>query len=412
MAVQMRRPGDQSHEQRGHAEDQQRSSHRGRSVVRMMTGLFGEAFLAPERHEIRTERVERRHQRCEQRDAKDHLVEVAMLRVLTRREQDRQNLILRPEAGQQRKARQRERSRQERDVRDRQRLPQAAEPPHVDHVAHRVHHRTGGQEQHGLEEGVREHVEHCERHRVCRETHIRSGCSQRHEHVPKLTDRRIRQHALEVVLRERRDRRNQRSRGPDPRHEHLRRRSQHKKRSATCHEVHASRDHRRRVNQCRDRCWASHRVRQPRRERQLRTLARRTKNQESRNHLEHRNAVGQFLARLGNFMDVQRAELTEHQKHRQHEKRITDSIDHERLASRIGIRKVRVPKSDQQVRGDTHALPTDEQHRVRIAKHQNQHHPDEEIQVREEPREALVAVHVPGGKDVNQKSNTRDDQRH
>ena len=39
-------------------------------------------------------------------------------------------------------------------------VPQAAEPPHVDHVAHRVHHAAGGEEQQGLEERVREQVEH------------------------------------------------------------------------------------------------------------------------------------------------------------------------------------------------------------------------------------------------------------
>ena len=42
-------------------------------------------------------------------------------------------------------------------------LPQPAEAPHVDHVAHRVHHAARAQEQQGLEERVREQVEHAGR---------------------------------------------------------------------------------------------------------------------------------------------------------------------------------------------------------------------------------------------------------
>ena len=60
----------------------------------------------------------------------------------------------------QRKAGQGQRTAQERPVRRRQRVAQAAEPPHVDHVAHRVHDAAGGQEEQGLEEGVREQVKH------------------------------------------------------------------------------------------------------------------------------------------------------------------------------------------------------------------------------------------------------------
>ena len=45
-------------------------------------------------------------------------------------------------------------------VRVGQAVPQAAEPPHVDHVAHRVHHAAGREEQQRLEERVGEQVEH------------------------------------------------------------------------------------------------------------------------------------------------------------------------------------------------------------------------------------------------------------
>ena len=42
--------------------------------------------------------------------------------------------------------------------------PQAAEAADVDHAAHRVHDAAGAEEQQGLEEGVRDKVEHAGRH--------------------------------------------------------------------------------------------------------------------------------------------------------------------------------------------------------------------------------------------------------
>ena len=48
----------------------------------------------------------------------------------------------------------------EREIRVGQSMAQTAEPPHVDHVAHRVHDAAGGEEQEGLEERVSEQVKH------------------------------------------------------------------------------------------------------------------------------------------------------------------------------------------------------------------------------------------------------------
>ena len=79
-------------------------------------------------------------------------------------------------------------------------LPQAAEAPHVDDVAHRVHHAAGAEEQQGLEEGVREQVEHRRDHGHAASRRVAGA--QRQEHVAELADRRVGQHALEVGLRQ------------------------------------------------------------------------------------------------------------------------------------------------------------------------------------------------------------------
>ena len=79
-------------------------------------------------------------------------------------------------------------------------MAQAAEPPHVDHVAHRVHDAAGGEEQEGLEERVGEQVKHGRHDRELGD--VAHARPERHEHVAELADRRIGQHALQVGLRD------------------------------------------------------------------------------------------------------------------------------------------------------------------------------------------------------------------
>ena len=71
-----------------------------------------------------------------------------------------QDLVLAEEPGQGEDPRQGKGAHGKREAGVGQAVAQAAEPPHVDHVAHRVHDAAGREEQQCLEECVCEQVEH------------------------------------------------------------------------------------------------------------------------------------------------------------------------------------------------------------------------------------------------------------
>jgi len=85
-------------------------------------------------------------------------------------------------------------------------VSEAAEPREILLAAGRVDHRSGPEEQCGLEERVREEVEQC------REDRAEAGGD---EHEPDLRDRRPGEDALQVALAQRDDRRYERGRRAD-----------------------------------------------------------------------------------------------------------------------------------------------------------------------------------------------------
>ena len=60
--------------------------------------------------------------------------------------------------------------------------------------------------------------------------------------------------------------------------------------------------------------------------------------------------------------------------------------------ARVG--RVPVPEADEQVRGQAHALPADEQQQVGVGEHEQQHRGDEEVEVGEEAPLVGVVLHV------------------
>ena len=101
--------------------------------------------------------------------------------------------ILREVAGEEREADQRQVSGRHGDEGDRHLAGQATEVPHVDVVVHAVHHRTGAEEQAGLEEAVGHQVHDAQRVHAWPQ-------ADGQEHVADLRDRRVGQDFLDVVL--------------------------------------------------------------------------------------------------------------------------------------------------------------------------------------------------------------------
>src|SRR5580692_10558585 len=70
------------------------------------------------------------------------------------------------------------------------------------------------------------------------------------------------------------------------------------------------------------------------------------------------------------------------------------------------------PEPNQQIRRQTHTLPPDEHHQVVIGQHQRQHEKHEQVQIGEETVIAGILRHVANGVDVNEETNSGDDQQH
>ena len=119
----------------------------------MLARFMRDALFAPKGQEVCAKSVKGgqtgREQSAQKKDDKDATIFGGAQR-------DSQNLIFAPKARQGRETGQGQSAAQERPMSRRQDVSQAAEPTHVDHVPHRVHDASRGQEQQGLEKSVRE----------------------------------------------------------------------------------------------------------------------------------------------------------------------------------------------------------------------------------------------------------------
>jgi hypothetical protein len=71
-----------------------------------------------------------------------------------------------------------------------------------------------------------------------------------------------------------------------------------------------------------------------------------------------------------------------------------------------------VPEADEQVRAEAHPLPADEEQRQVVGEDEDEHREDEQVQVREEPREARVLRHVRRRVEVDEEADAGDDEHH
>ena len=149
---------------------------------------------------------------------------------------------------------------------------------------HRVDHRARSEEQERLEERVRHEVKHAG------DVGARADAD---EHVAELRDRGVRQDLLDVPLLEADRRREDRGQRADHDDDDLRDRRHREQHVASRDQVDAGRDHRRRVDERRDRRRAGHGVGQPDVERDLRALAGASEEQKQADRGDDRTAERQ-----------------------------------------------------------------------------------------------------------------------
>ena len=104
------------------------------------------------------------------------------------------------------------------------------------------------------------------------------------------------------------------------------------------------------------------------------------------------------------------AEGRNNAKDRKDKTKVTDTIRDKGLARsirRLGAIEV---ITDQQIRTESNAFPADKHHHEVRAHHQHQHRKHEQAHIGEEPVEARIVMHVPGGENEYAQAYASDNQ--
>ena len=383
-----------------HREHRDGPRHRPRSLpvlvaVTVLMLVHERGRLAEEDDEEKPERVDPGQQRPQQpRDVQN-------LAITSARQGRRQDRVLREEARQRRDADERERADQEGDERLRHHVAHAAHPPDVLLVREAVDDEAGGEEEQRLEVGVRHQVEHPAPVRP------EPGAE---EHVADLRHRRIRDHALDVRLHERDEAGDEQRDRTEPGGEVGDRRRLLEDRVRPSDQVDAGGDHRRGVDQGRDRRGALHRVREPGVDRDLGGLRDRAAQQAEGDEVDERLRHAAHLCE--DAREVERAGLPDQHEEGERHRRVAERVHHEGLLrGRDGLRPL-VPEADQEIRGEADEAPACEQEQEVPRLDEQQHREDEERHVGEVAPLLGVVVHVADRVEDDQAAHAGDDQHH
>ena len=240
------------------------------------------------------------------------------------------------------------------------------------------------------------------------------------KHVAKLRTRRIGDHSFDVVLRQTDGGGEQgRHRADDGHHVPGERRVFEHRRKQADH-IDARRHHGGGVDQGRHRRGTFHGVGQPGVQEELGRLAHGADEEEHAGQIDQRPGVAREGPRHMSVARRLRKDLGEADgpegpvdgHDAEGETDVPDPIDHKRLDRRgVGGRLV-VPKADQQIAGQPHALPAEKQLHEVGGRHQSQHGEGEERQIGEETRLALVLGHIAPAIKVDESRNGRHHHQH
>ena len=374
----------------------------------VMVIALAEALLAVEDEEVHAEGVE-----SGDKDTGHHS-EVGETGARDVRELDRFNdRVLGVETREEGRTDQGQRTDQRGDPSNRHVLAQAAHVADVLIVMHADDDRARGKEQQRLEESVRHQVE--DRHGV-------GGSAQCNRHVSELGQRRVGNHALDVVLDNPEEAHEQRGDGTDDDDERERGGRQFEQRRHARYHEDTRGHHGRRVNQRGDRCRAFHRVRQPDMQRNLCRFTHRPDKQADTGHGHQRNrttlthqrihGVGEFGGLLENLDVIQRTEISQDQADTEDEAEVTDTVDQEGLHVGKNRGRTGVPETDQQIGDQTDSFPAEEELHEVVAHHQHQHGEGEQRDVAEEAVVTRIFLHVADGVDMDHQRHEGHDQHH
>ena len=342
-----------------------------------------------EHNENHAEGVQRGHKGADQ--ARHHQVD------MTVGHRPRQDLILTEEAcGNERQSGQRRAPHQEADVHQRNRFAQAAHLEDVLFVMAGENHRTRRQEQQRFKERVSHQMEN-----------RRVPClhAQREEHVANLAHGRVGENAFDVGLHQRGEARQYQGDRPDDpdQMQHFRR---HQEQTVgTGDQVDAGGDHGRGVDQRGNRRRTRHRIGKPRLQRQLGGFTDRAAEQHQRRPLQRGTAVSKVLRRqLNHFAEVEGTQFVVEDEQREGEEHVADASHHKRFHRCGAVLRIGVVETDQQVRTEAHAFPTEVHQQQVIGQYQNHHAGDKQVGIGEEAGISLFTAHVPGGEHVDQEA--------
>ena len=359
---------------------------------------IGAARFAQEGHVPESEHVERGQQRCQHADKPENLAVGSLQKCSV------ENCVFRKESGEGEESGDGQNGCGHGPKSDWQLLSQPAHFAQVLLAANGVNHRASRHEEQCLEEGVGHQMEDGRRIR-------RDATAQ--EHIAELGDGRIGQHAFDVVLNESNGGREDGCGRADDGHDTQREGRVVKKHVRPRDHVNAGGDHGGRVDERGDRGGAFHRVGEPDIERKLRALAGRAQHQAKRDHGNHATAPAGVLAEFSSDLgERQGAEVGDEQEHPDQKAEVAYAIDNECFLACVGRRLFLEPEADEQIRGQAHALPSDEHDQGVAGQHEDGHEKQEQVQVGEVARIALVVAHVADRVDVNQEADAGDDQEH
>ena len=375
-------------EHRTKRQNAQRDQHHPGAFMRVIMGMMIAARSAEKGHEHQTPGIEGCH------EGRDHQHPEG---ILAAHEGAFDHGVLRQESGEadmrQRNADAGDRQRADHHRPEGQRdlLAKAPVVPHVLLLVHCMDHRTGAQEQHRLEEGMGEQVEH--RHRI--DAHPGG-----HEHVAQLRTGRIGDHALDVVLHQPDRGRKEGCGGANDNDHRLGIGGIFKDRRHAADQEDARRHHGGGMDQRRHRGGAFHRVRQPGVQEQLCRLAHRPDEQQHANQVG-RVPLGPQEADVGfrqdrtggkDIVKAHRIHQEEQREDPQGEAEVAHPVHDEGL-HRGGIGAgFPVVEPDQQIRGDPDPFPAEEHLHQVVSRHQHQHGKGEEREVGKEARLVMLAV--------------------